>query len=160
MHGWNFASCSLNWGNKVGCASVDPGLIEWVPRVSQERDRKLDERRATSSEGCSSIGRLQPLNLSDILGNKPHHVPSPHQGTEDLQLRWQVVQESAQLHAIKLASAGVGLGSSRWALKSYIVSFPQKNPSQQTEPGLRTQSRPLTPYPAHSMIFDRLIPPK
>ena len=33
------------------------------------------------------------------------HVPSPHQGTEDLQLRWQVVQESAKLHAIKLASA-------------------------------------------------------
>ena len=31
VHGWNFASCSLNWGNKVGCVSVDPGLIERVP---------------------------------------------------------------------------------------------------------------------------------
>ena len=51
------------------------------------------------------------------------HVPSPHQGTEDLQLRWQVVQESAELHAIKLASASLG---HRDGLKNQLRPYPQQ----------------------------------
>ena len=51
------------------------------------------------------------------------HIPSPHQGTEDLQLRWQVVQESAELHAIKLASASQG---PRAGLKNQLRPYPQQ----------------------------------
>ena len=54
------------------------------------------------------------------------HVPSPHQGTEDLQLRWQVVQESAELHAIKLASASTASLGPRAGLKNQLRPYPQQ----------------------------------
>ena len=41
MHVWNFASCSLNSGNQVGCVSFDPGFVEWIPTEQARKDIRI-----------------------------------------------------------------------------------------------------------------------